>query len=211
MRKEKKYFASLRKDVIKYNKALICVLVLYIAFSLICSVSILDCNGIDYYSFTGSVSSEMLTCTNMSNGLLAFFINNKIIISVILLLAALVFLVLQKIALYKINKLDINELEEEKVNKTNHILLTLLLGYTGIHKYKTQNRVIGHIYLVNFVIFVISFLVKTFAEETFLSYLMFYCMFEFGRLFLIGIIILNIVESIFSLISLKDDDEKIFA
>lgn len=211
MRKEKKYFASLRKDVIKYNKALICILVLYIAFSLIYSVSMLDCNGINYYSNTGSVSSEMLTCTNMSNGLLAFFINNKIIISVILLLAALVFLVLQKVALYKINKLDIDELEEEKVNKNSHILLTLLLGCTGIHKYKTQNRVIGHIYLVNFVIFAISFVVKTFVEETFLSYLMFYCMFEFGRLFLIGIIILNIVESIFSLISLKDDDDKIFA
>ncbi len=211
MRKEKNYFASLRRDVIKYNKALICVLVLYIIFSLIYSVSILDCNGIDYYSFTESVSSEMLTCTNMSNGLLAIFINNKIWISLVLLLAAVVLLILQKISLYKINKLDVDELEEEKVNKTKHILLTLLLGYTGIHKYKTQNKLIGNIYLVNFVVFTIAFIVKTFLKETFMNYLMFYCMFEFGRLFLIGIIILNIIESIFSLISLKDDDDKIFA
>ena len=211
MKKEKKYFLSLRRNVIRYNKSLICVFALYMLYALVYSVSILDCKGIDYYNSTAKVTKEMFTCTNMSTGLLAFFRNNNLIICTIFLVVALVLLILQKISLYKINKLDVNELQDEKVNKTSQILLTLLLGYTGIHKFRTQNRPVGNIYLVNFVIFIVAWLCKTLFLSTYNSYLMFYCAYEFGLLFLIGIIILNIVEAIFSLISLKDDEDKIFA
>ena len=211
MKKERKEFSSLRRKVIKYNKALVLVFALFMVYALIHSVSMLDCSGIDYYNFSGEVTSDMLTCTNLSTGVLAFFTNCKMLICVLFLVAALVFLILQKVALYKINQLDVEEYEEEKVYKTTHILLTLLLGYTGIHKYRTQNRKVGHIYLVNFVVFLVSWIIKTFMVTTYESYLIFYCAYEFSVLFLIGIIILNIVEAIFSLLSLKDDEEKIFA
>ena len=111
----------------------------------------------------------------------------------------------------KINRIETYDLQEEKVRKEKHIILTLLLGYTGIHKFRTENRIIGYIYLVNFLVFVISCLVKYCFVSTYNNYLMFYCAYEFSVLFLIGIIILNIVEAIFSLISSKDDEGKIFA
>ena len=211
MKKEKKQFVSLRKSVIRYNKALICVFALFMLYALVHSVSILDCSGIDFYNVNGEVTKDMLKCTNMSTGLLAFFTNNKLLIGIIFLIVAAVILVLQKVALYKINKLDIIELEEEKVNKTSHIVITLLLGYTGAHKYRTQNRAIGNIYLVNFVIFLITWIIKNFFTATYTSYPIFLCAYEFSVLFITGIIILNIIEAIFSLVSLKDDDERIFA
>ena len=211
MRKEKKYFLSLRKKIIRYNKILIFIFALFIFYALIHSVSILDCKGIDFYTATGEVTKDMLSCTNMSTGLLAFFINNNNLICLLFLLAALVVLVLQKICLYKINSLEVNELQDEKVNKTWHIIITLLFGYTGAHKYKTENKIIGHIYLVNFVVFVVSWIIKSFFTETYNSYLMFFCAYKFSVIFITGIIILNIVEAIFSLASLKDDEERIFA
>lgn len=211
MKKEKKEFRALRKSVIRYNKALIGVFVLFMVYALIYSISMLDCSGINYYTFSGEVTSDMLSCTNMSTGLLAFFRNYNLIICSLILLAGLVLLILQKVALYKINLLDVPELEEEKVNKTRHILLSLLLGYTGIHKFKTENRIIGRIYLVNFIFFVITLIIKNFFVATFEGYLIFYCAYEFSLLFLIGIVILNIVEAIFSFVSLKDDENKIFA
>jgi hypothetical protein len=180
-------------------------------YALVYSVSILDCKGIDYYNTTGKVTKDMFTCTNMSTGLLAFFRNNNLIICLILLAVAIVLLVLQKIQLYRINKLDVDELQEEKVHKIKHIILTLLLGYTGIHKFRTQNRAVGNIYLVNSVVFAITWITKNFFEATYLNYLIFYCAYEFSLLFIIGIIILNVVEAIFSLISLKDDEDRIFA
>ena len=211
MKKDRKNFITLRRSVIRYNKALVCIFALYMLYALIHSISILDCKGIDFYNSNIEVTKDMLTCTNMSTGLLAFFRNNNLLICTVLLLFAVAILVLQKIALYKINKLDVNELQEEKVYKTGQILFTLLLGYTGIHKFRTENKVIGNIYLVNFVIFIISWLCKNFFAATYNSYLMFYCSYEFSLLFLIGILILNVIEAIFSLISLKDDDNKIFA
>ena len=211
MRNEKKYFLGLRKSVIRYNKILMCIFALFILYALVYSVSMLDCRGVDFYNL-GSMTytKSMLTCDNMSSGLLAFFLNNNILICVILGIAALVVLILQKIALVKINTLDINELEEEKVYKKRHILYTLLLGYTGIHKFKTYNRPVGIVYLVNFIVFVISWLVKTFAIDTYNSYLAFHCAYKLSVIFLIGILILNVVDAIFSLISMKDDEEKIF-
>lgn len=211
MRKEKKQFVTLRKTVIRYNKALIFVFALYMLYALIHSVSILDCSGINFYSISGKVTKEMLKCTNMSTGLLAFMTNNRILISIIFLVVAAVILILQKITLFKINKLEVSDLKEEKVYKLGHIIITILFGYTGAHKYRTQNKVIGNIYLVNFIFFVISWIVKTFFKTTYTTYPIFLCAYEFSLIFIIGIIILNIIEAIFSLISLKDDDEKIFA
>lgn len=211
MKKENKQFISLRKKVIKYNKALVYVFALFMFYALIHSISILDCTGIDYYFHSGNVSSEMLKCTNMSTGLLAFFRNNNLIIWIIFLIAMLVILILQKIQLLKINQLDVEDYSDEKVSKTGHIILTLLLGYTGIHKFATKNKIIGNIYLVNFLIFVTTWVIKNFMSETYLGYLIFYCAYEFSLLFILAIVILNIVEAIFSLISLKDDNEKIFA
>ena len=180
-------------------------------YCLVHSVSILDCKGIDFYTSTGEVTKDMLTCTNMSTGLLAFFINHNILICVLFLIAALIVLVLQKICLYKINQLEVNELEDEKVEKSSHIVITILLGYTGLHKFRTENRIIGNIYLINFAVFAVSWIIKNWFVETYNEYLMFYCAYKFSLIFIIGIIILNIVEAIFSLASLKDDDEKIFA
>ena len=211
MKKEKKQFVALRRRVIRYNKAIVCVLALFMIYALIHSVSILDCSGINYYSTTGEVTKEMLKCTNMNSGLLAFFRNHNLTICCIFLLIALILLVLQKIQLLRINRLETSELQEEKVTKVTHIIITLLLGYTGLHKFRTENRVIGNIYLVNFIIFVISWVIKNWFTATYNNYLMFYCAYEFSVLFITGIIILNIVEAIFSLASLKDDEDKIFA
>lgn len=211
MRKDKKQFSSLRRSVIRYNKALICTFALFMLYALVYSVSVLDCKGINFYSSTGKITKEMLTCTNMSSGLLAFFKNHNVTICCVFLGVALIFLILQKVALLKINKIETDELEEEKVGKTSQIILTLLLGYTGIHKYRTENKIIGHIYLVNFVLFGITWIIKNFFEATYSNYLIFYCTYEFSVLFIIGIIVLNIVEAIFQLISLKDDEDRIFA
>lgn len=211
MKNEKKYFLGLRKNVIRYNKIMMCIFAVFILYALVYSVSMLDCKGVDFYNL-GSMeyTKSMLTCDNMSSGLLAFFINNHILICCILGIAALVVLVLQKIALVKINTLDINELEEEKVVKKQHILYTLLLGYTGIHKFKTYNKPVGIVYLINFIVFIISWLIKTFAIDTYNSYLAFHCAYKFSSIFILGIIILNVVDAIFSIISMKDDEEKIF-
>lgn len=211
MRKEKKQFVSLRRSVIRYNKALICTFALYMLYALVYSVSVLDCKGINFYSDGGKVTKDMLKCTNMSSGLLAFLRNNNLIICGIFLLVAIIFLVLQKIALLNINKLDTDELEEERVGKTSQIILTLLLGYTGIHKHRTRNKIIGNIYLVNFVLFGVAWIIKSFFETTYYNYLMFYCTYKFGLLFLMGIVILNVIEAIFQLFSLKDDENRIYA
>lgn len=211
MKNEKKYFLNQRRNVIRYNKILVCIFALFMLYALVFSVSMLDCNGVDFYDLANmKYYKEMLVCENMSPGVLTFFLNNHIVICAILGIAAAVVLVLQKLALLKINELDINELDEEKVNKKNHILYTLLLGYTGIHKFKTYNRPIGYIYLVNFIVFVIAWIVKTFAIDTYNEYLAFHCAFKFSFIFLIGIIILNIIEAVFSFLSLKDDEDRIF-
>ena len=180
-------------------------------YALVYSVSVLDCKGINFYSDGGKVTKDMLKCTNMSSGLLAFLRNNNLIICGIFLLVAIIFLVLQKIALLNINKLDTDELEEERVGKTSQIILTLLLGYTGIHKHRTRNKIIGNIYLVNFVLFGVAWIIKSFFETTYYNYLMFYCTYKFGLLFLMGIVILNVIEAIFQLFSLKDDENRIYA
>ena len=211
MKNEKKYFLGLRRQVINYNKILLCIFAVFILYALVYSISLLDCSGVDFYNLESiKYTKDMLVCENMSTGLLAFILNNHILICVILGLAAAVVLILQKLALVKINQLDVNELEEEKVDKKKHILYTLLLGYTGVHKFKTFNKPIGYIYLVNFIVFAVSWLVKTFAIDTYNTYLAFYCSYKLSLIFIIGIIILNVIEAIFSLISLKDDEDKIF-
>lgn len=211
MKRDKKEFLKIRRRVIRYNKALIFVFALFMVYALLYSVSLLDCKGIDFYNVTGQVSKSSLTCTNMSTGFLAFMLNNNILICSILGFIALVLLVFQKVALYKINRLDTTELDEEKVHKFRHILVTLLLGYTGLHKYRTRNNVIGNIYFVNFMVFCVTFLVKMIFTKTFNNYLIFYCAYKFSLIFLIGIIILNVVEAIFSFFSYRDDDDRIFA
>lgn len=207
MKKEKREFILLRESIKRYNKILIGILAIFIAYALIHSVLILDCN--DEFRELGSVTTY--SCTNFSNDFYKFLVDNYMIISVIILIAAAVVLVLQKIALLKINKLDVDLLDEEKVNKNNHILVTLLLGYTGLHKFRTENRPIGYIYLINFVFFVVTWLIKTLLPDTFDSYTMIRCAYEFSILFIIGIIILNVIEAIFSFLSEKDDEERIFA
>ncbi len=211
MKKEKKEFRSLRRKVLNYNKVLVGVLALFMVYALVYSISMLDCEGVNFYTFSGTVSESQLACTNVPTGLLAFFMNYRYVIALVLLAVALVFLVLQKVCLVKINEMDVVEYEDEKVKKSNHILTTLLLGYTGLHKFRTENRKIGWIYLVNFVLFVVTFIMKTFFVATYESYLVFYCTYEFSFLFLIGIIIMNIVEAVFALMSAKDDNDMIFA
>ena len=207
MKKEKKEFILLREKIKKYNKIILGVLAVFIAYALIHSILILDCN--DGFKELGVKTSY--SCTNFSNDFYKFFVDNYMIISIIILIVAAVFMVLQKIALLKINQLDTDLLDEEKVNKNNHILITLLLGYTGLHKFRTENRPIGYIYLVNFIFFGITWLIKTFLTDTFNNYTMIRCAHEFSILFIIGIIILNVIEAIFSFLTIKDDEERIFA
>ena len=207
MKKDKKEFILLREKVKKYNKIIIGLLIAFILYALVHSILILDCNN----GFTSLCEKTAYNCTNFSNDFYKFLINNYMIISVVLLIAAAVALVLQKIALLKINKLDVDLLDEEKVNKNNHILLTILLGYTGLHKFRTENRPIGYIYLTNFVFFGVTWLIKHFSVETFNDYTIIRCAYEFSVLFIIGIIALNIIEAIFSFISKKDKEERIFA
>ena len=207
MKKDKKEFILLREKVKKYNKIIIGILVAFMVYALVHSILILDCNN----GFTTLCEKTSYNCTNFSNDFFKFLRNNYLIISVVLLIGAAVTLILQKLALLKINKLDVDLLDEEKVNKNGHILITLLLGYTGLHKFKTENRPIGYIYLVNFVFFGVTWLIKHFSTETFNDYTAIRCAYEFSVLFIIGIIALNIIEAIFSYISNKDEEEKIFA
>ena len=207
MKKDKKEFILLREKVKLYNKIFIGILCLFILYAVAHSVFILDCSG----SFVELAEKSAYSCTNFSNDIYKFFSDNYMIISVILLIAAGVVLILQKLALLRINQLKTDLLDEEKVNKNNHILITLLLGYTGLHKFRTENRIIGYIYLVNFVIFGITWIIKTFSSSTYNDYTSIRCAYEFSLLFIIGIIIINVIESIFSFLSLKDDEERIFA
>ena len=207
MKKDKKDFILLREKVKKYNRILIGIFALFIVYALIHSICILDCN--DAFVELGATGSY--SCTNMPNDLYKFLYDNYLIIAIVLFIAAAVTLVLQKLALLQINKLNTGLLDEEKVNKNNHILITLLLGYTGLHKFRTENRPIGYIYLVNFVCFGITWLIKTFSAQTYNDYTIFRVTYEFSVLFIIGIIALNVIEAIFSFISEKDDEERIFA
>ncbi len=207
MKKEKKEFVLLREKIKNYNKILIGILSLFILYALVHSVFILDCSS----SFVELGESSKYSCTNFPNEIYEFFSNNYMIISIILLIAAGVVLVLQKLALLKINQLNVDLLDEEKVNKNNHILITLLLGYTGLHKFRTENRVIGYIFLVNFVFFGITWIIKTFSIDTFNDYTSIRCAYEFSLLFIIGIIILCVIDAIFSFLSIKDEEERIFA
>ncbi len=207
MKKDKKDFILLREKIKRYNKIIIGILAVFIAYALIHSVLILDCN--DGFRELGVKTSY--SCTNFSNDFYKFFVDNYMIISIIILIAAAVFMILQKIALLKINQLNVDLLDEEKVEKNNHILVTLLLGYTGLHKFRTENRPIGFIYLINFIFFGVTWIIKTFFAETFDKYTMIRCAYEFSLLFIIGIIILNVIEAIFSFLSLKDDEDRIFA
>lgn len=216
MKNEKKYYLNLKKDVLKYNKALVAVFCIFMVYALIYSICMLDCNcaeGFQNLACDGNCTAEMFTCTNMPTGLLAFFANYNFIIISIFALIAIIILVLQKLTLLKINKLDVADkyYQEEKVEKLSHVVLTLLFGYTGIHKFRTNNKPIAYIYLINFVLFVVTFVLKTFFTETFNKYLMFFCTWKFAVAFILIIITLNVIEAIFSLISLKDEDEKIFA
>lgn len=207
MKKDKKEFVLLREKIKRYNKILIGILVVFMVYALIHSIGILDCDN----GFKALGSGTYGACTNYSNDFYKFLDNNYMIISIVLLIAAGVVLVLQKLELLKINKLNTDLLDEEKVNKNNHILITLLLGYTGLHKFRTENRPIGYIYLNNFVLLGITWLIKTFSESTFNDYTIIRCTYEFAVLFVIGIITLNIIEAIFSLITEKDDENRIFA
>ena len=207
MKKDKKEFILLREKIKRYNKIIIGLLIAFIIYALIHSIFILDCNN----GFISLCEKTSYNCTNFSNDFYKFLSNNYMVIAIILLIATAVVLILQKIALLKVNKLDVDLLDEEKVKKNNHILITILLGYTGLHKFKTENRPIGYIYLVNFVFFGVTWLIKQFSIETFNDYTAIRCAYEFSVLFMIGIIALNIIEAIFSLISNKDEEERIFA
>ena len=137
MKKEKKEFLSLRRSVIRYNKILVFIFALFIIYALLYSVSVLDCKGLNFYdlAYDGGYTKDMITCTNMSSSLFAFFLNNHYTICIILLIAAALVLILQKVALLRINKLEVSDLKEEKVYKTGHIVTTLLLGFTGLSSY----------------------------------------------------------------------------
>lgn len=207
MKKEKKEFVLLREKVKWYNAIFIGILGLFMLYALVHAVFILDCSN----SFVELGASSSYSCTNFSNDFYKLLKDNYMIISVILLIAAGVTLILQKLTLLKINRLNVALLDEEKVNKNNHILITLLLGYTGLHKFRTENRIIGYMYLVNFILFGIAWIIKTFSSSTYNDYTVIRCIYEFSLLFIIGIIILNIIEAIFSFISNKDEEERIFA
>ena len=207
MKKDKKEFILLREKIKKYNKIIVGLLIAFIVYALIHSILILDCNN----GFKSLCEKTTYNCTNFSNDFFKFLTNNYMIISVVLLIATAVVLIVQKITLLKINKIDVDLLDEEKVKKNSHVLLTILLGFTGLHKFRTENRPIGYIYLTNFVFFGVTWLIKQFSVETFNDYTIIRCAYEFSVLFMIGIIALNIIEAIFSLVSKKDDEERIFA
>ena len=207
MKKDKRDFILLREKVKIYNKIIIGILSIFILYALIHSIFILDCNN----SFVELGGTTEYSCTNFSNDLYKLLSNNYMIISVVLLISAAVVLVLQKLALLKINRLNVELLDEEKVNKNNHILVTLLLGYTGLHKFRTENRIIGYMFLVNFIFFGVTWLIKNFSNTTYNDYTAIRCAYEFSLLFMIGIIALCIIEAIFSFISYKDEENRIFA
>ena len=211
MKNDVRRFEKLKRSISYYNRGFISILCLYIVYAVLYSVSMIDCTGIDYYNETGKVTKEMFTCTNVPSDLIVFFRNNNTLILVILFVIGLIILLFQKIALLKINYIETGILKHEKVSKIKIILLTLLLGYTGAHKYKTENTIVGNIYLINFVIFIISLIIKVFFVSTYNEYLMFYCSYHFSLCFIIGITIYNIIETFFSLITSKDDDGRIFA
>ncbi len=211
MRRERNKFIIQRTKVRRYNKAIIYTFTVYILYSIFHSLLMLDCRGIDYYNETGKISVEKISCSHLFPGLLAFFRNNNITICCVIGVIGLLFLILQKITLFKINKLNIRDLNEEKVKKYPFIVLTLLFGYTGIHKFKTGNNKIGYIYLANFIVYIIAQFIKIVFVSTYNKELIFYCTFKFSLIMLIGIIIYNIVEEIFALISFKDVNDRIFA
>jgi hypothetical protein len=210
MKKGNKKFRIQRRKVIKYNKAQICTFLIFMLYALVYSLLMLDCRGISF-STPGKINANMIKCNNLFPGLLAFFKNNNITICCVLGSIGLIFLIFQKMALNRINALESKELNEEKVKKYNHILLILLLGYTGIHKFKTENRVIGRIYLTNFILLIITLLIKCFFTSTYNEVIIFQCTYEFSLLMFIGIIVFNLTESIFVLLSKKDEDGRIFA
>ena len=211
MKNKKNRFMSLRRSVQNYNKALIYTFSLFMLYALIHSLLILDCGGIDFYSYSGQVTKEMITCDNFSPGFLVFFRNNHMFICLLFLVVAIVFLVLQKLQLLKINKIGVKSLDGEKVVKNRHVLETLLFGYTGFHKFQTRNYTIANIFAVNFAIFFVTWFVKHFFQATYNSYLMIYCAYEFSVIFIIGIIILCIIDAVFSFISETDSEGNIFA
>lgn len=211
MKSDVRRFEKLKRNISYYNRGFISVLCLYIVYAVLYSVSMLDCTGIDYYKETGTVTKDMFTCTNVPSDLIVFFRNNNTIILITLFVIALVLLLLQKIALLKINYIETDILRYEKVGKVKIILLTLLLGYTGVHKYVTENNVVGNIYLINFVIFVMSLIIKVFFVSTYNKYLMFYCSLHFSLWFILVITVFSIIEAFFALITSKDDNGRIFA
>ncbi len=210
MDNKKNKFMSLRRSVLNYNRVLIYTFAFYILYSLVYSLLILDCSGINFYSYSGQVTKEMITCDNFTPGLLVFFRNNNTLICTLFLITAIVFLILQKIQLLKINKLKVKSLDGEKVQKNKHTIITLLFGYTGVHKFLTRNYTIANIFAVNFAIFFVTFFVKYIFTTTYNSYLMIYCAYTFSLIFIIGIIILSIIDAIFSFFCETDSEGDIF-
>ena len=211
MKKDDRRFIKLKRSISYYNRGFISILCLYIAYAVIYSVSMIDCTGIDYYKDTSTVTKDMFSCANIPSDLIVFFRNNNTIILITLFVIAFILLLLQKIALLKINYIETDILKYEKVSKVKIIFLTLLLGYTGAHKYRTENPIVGNIYLINFVIFIISLIIKIFFISTYNKYLMFYCSYHFSLWLLMSIVIYTIIEAIFELITPRDDDGRIFA
>ncbi len=210
MDNKKNKFMSLRRSVLNYNRALVYTFTLFIFYALVHSLLILDCSGINFYSYTGQVTKEMITCDNFTPGFLVFFRNNNTLICILFLITAMVFLILQKIQLLKINKLKVKSVDGEKVQKNKHILITLLFGYTGVHKFLTRNYTQANMFAVNFAIFFVTWVVKHFFTATYNSYLMIHCAYMFSLIFIIGIIILCIIDALFSFFSEKDNEGNIF-
>ena len=105
MKKDNKKFRIQRRKVIKYNQALICTFSVFMLYALVYSLLMLDCRGISF-STPGKVDANMIKCNNLFPGLLAFFRNNNITICCVLGLIGLIFLILQKIVLNRINALE---------------------------------------------------------------------------------------------------------
>lgn len=216
MKKDKKYYLALKENVLRYNKVIIATFTCYIIYVILYILCSFECNITPSFfekACDANCIRENLVCNSLPKGLATFILENNLIICGIILIILMIFLILQKVDLLKINKLNVEDssVDNYKVNKLKHAIITVLLGWFGIHKYNTNNKNIGIIYLTNSIMFIITMIIKLFFINTYNSHVLIPIVFNFSFIFLVMIIIMNITEAIFTLLSEEDEENKIFA
>lgn len=216
MKKDKKYYLALKENVLSYNKAIITTFICYLIYIVIYILCIFECSiSPSFFEKTCDTNCirESLVCNSLPKGLATAILENSLIICGTILIILMIFLILQKVDLLKINKLNVEDssVDSYKVNKTKHIVITILLGWLGIHKYNTNNKNIGTIYLINSIMFIIAIIIRLFFKNTYNSHVLIPIISKFSLIFLVMIIIMNVTEAIFTLLSEEDEENKIFA